>query len=74
MNNYNDQSAWLEKTVISSRDRYTKKHGGVIWKIAHVDFQENNIGLVSCATEEHTKIEEWSGTGEEFLERFVKIE
>lgn len=74
MNNHNDKSGWPEITVISSRNRYTKKHGGVIWKIAYIDFQENDIGLVSLPTEEHPEKEEWSGTGQEFQERFVKIE
>ncbi|WP_293005145.1 hypothetical protein [Nitrosomonas sp.] len=74
MKDLKEQSAWLEKIDISSRDRYTKKHGGVIWKIAHVDFQKNNIGLVSTISEEHKEIEEWNGTAEEFLERFAKIE
>ena len=74
MNDDYEKSMWPEKLIISSRDRYTKKHGGVIWKIAYVDFRDSHISLTSCNTEEHKEIEEWHGTGHEFQERFVKIE
>ncbi len=74
MNDDYGKSTWPEKLDISSRDRFTKKHGGVIWKIAYVDFRGNHICLVSCTTEEHKEIEEWEGTGQDFQEKFVKIE
>lgn len=70
----NTQSDWPEILTISSRDRYTKKHGGVIWKISNVDFVNDCISLVSISTEEHKEVEEWQGTGHEFIERFAKIE
>lgn len=67
-------SKWPQKLNISSRDRYTKKHGGVIWKITNIDFRNNNISLESCSTEEHKEIEEWTGTGQKFHEIFSQIE
>lgn len=69
-----DKNEWPSKLDISSRDRYTKKHGGVIWKISTVDFIQDHIGLVSLNTEEHKETEVWEGSGHEFLEKFVKIE
>lgn len=74
MNEYHEESGWPQRFVISSRDRYTKKHGGIIWEITYVNFRENSICLESCITEECKKTEEWVGTGQEFQERFSKIE
>ncbi|PXW84736.1 hypothetical protein C8R34_12429 [Nitrosomonas sp. Nm84] len=74
MNNDHENSTWPEKLVISSRYRYTKKHGGVIWKIKSADFIEDRIYLVSLETEEHKVTDEWSGSGHEFIEKFVNIE
>lgn len=65
---------WPEILIISSRDRYTKKHGGVIWKISTVDFLNDHISLESIPNEEHKKVEDWQGTGHEFIEKFCKIE
>ncbi|MBY0499668.1 MAG: hypothetical protein K2P74_08710 [Nitrosomonas sp.] len=74
MNNDYENLTWPEKIVISSAHRYTKKHGGVIWKIKYIDFIEDRISLVSLKTEEHKVIDEWSGSGHEFMEKFVNIE
>ena len=74
INNDYENLTWPEKLVISSRHRYTKKHGGVIWKIKSVDFIEDRICLVSLKTKEHKVIEAWTGSGHEFLEKFVNIE
>ncbi|AEJ01853.1 hypothetical protein Nit79A3_2062 [Nitrosomonas sp. Is79A3] len=74
MNNDHETKEWPEKLILSSRDRYTKKHGGVIWKISTVDFIEDRICLVSLNNEEHKQTEIWTGTGHEFLEKFTKIE
>ncbi len=74
MSKNNEESEWPQRLVISSRDRYTKKHGGVIWEITYVKFRENSICLESCNTEECKTTEEWIGTGQEFQERFSKIE
>lgn len=74
MNNDFENSSWPEKLVISSGHRYTKKHGGVIWKIKSVDFMEDRIYLVSLKTEEHKVIDTWTGNGHEFIEKFVNIE
>ena len=70
----NTPKEWPEIVTISSRDRYTKKHGGMIWKISTVDFVNDSINLVSITNEEHKEVEEWQGTGHEFIERFAKIE
>ncbi len=70
----NTTKEWPEILMISSRDRYTKKHGGVIWRISTVDFLNDCISLVSISTEEHKEVEEWQGTGHEFTEKFFKIE
>lgn len=74
MNERFETSEWPQILDISSRDRYTKKHGGVIWKITNVDFKVNRICLESLSTEEHIEIEEWNGTGQEFQEIFSQIE
>ncbi|PTQ84628.1 hypothetical protein [Nitrosomonas ureae] len=73
INDY-ENLTWPEKLVISSAQRYTKKHGGVIWKIKYVDFIEDQICLVSLQTEEHKEIDKWTGSGHEFMEKFVNIE
>ena len=74
MSKDHDTNEWPEILTISSRDRYTKKHGGVIWKISTVDFINDHIKMESVSSEEHKEVEEWQGTGHEFIERFAKIE
>lgn len=69
-----EKKEWPSKLDISSRDRYTKKHGGVIWRISSVDFIQDHICLVTINNEGHKETETWTGTGHEFIEKFTQIE
>lgn len=70
MNDKYKKPLWPKEIIISSVDRYTHKHGGGLWRISWVDFDDNSICLVEVCDDNP---KEWMLAGQDLLDSYIKV-